>query len=514
MKQRSFLRGAVILAIGGVFAKVLGAVYRIPLTNLLGSRGIGLYQLVFPMYTLLLTVSGAGIPVAISKLIARDLQCGNRSAAKRTFFSALGCLTILGGIGSAALFFAAEPLARLQGNLQAAACYRILSPSVLLVAVLAAFRGYFQGGLNMAPTAASQVTEQLVKTVLGLVLAYSANDAITGAKRAVFAVTASEVVAVLFVAVWYAWETLRSPRVKPAPEKRGTVREILLLAVPVTLGSLLLPFTQLVDSVLVMRLLPGDATQLYGLWSGPVHSLLNMPVVLTLGIATAVLPSVTGCYVAGDEAGLHEKCNLAFRLTTVLGLPCSVGLAVLAKPVVCLLYGGLTAAEQNLSAELLQIAAAGVLFLSLAQTSTAILQGTGRLYRPVAFLGIAALCKTVCNVLLLPKAGVHGAAISSVVCYFVAGFADFLYIIVKYRFPADFDRIWLKPLTASAFMAVCVLCFCTFFRGFAQSAAGTLFALLLGVVSYGTAVLAMKVFSARELSELLPSRRKKEKEYT
>ena len=169
--QGSFVKSVFILSLGGFIAKLLGAFYRIPLTNIIGSYGMGIYQLVFPLFSLLLTVSTAGIPVAVSKLVAEKAADGRFGQAKGVFFMALALLALLGLAGSAALYFLAGDIAVMQGNADAADAYRLIAPSVLLVCVISAYRGYFQGLMRMAPTALSQIVEQTVKMTVGLVAA-------------------------------------------------------------------------------------------------------------------------------------------------------------------------------------------------------------------------------------------------------------------------------------------------------------------------------------------------------
>ena len=203
--QGSFVKSVFILSLGGFIAKLLGAFYRIPLTNIIGSYGMGIYQLVFPLFSLLLTVSTAGIPVAVSKLVAEEAADGRFGRAKGVFYMALALLALLGLAGSAALYFLADNIAVTQGNADAADAYRLIAPSVLLVCVISAYRGYFQGLMRMAPTALSQIVEQTVKMTVGLVAAAEfMPDVIKSVNFAVLGVTISEAAAAVMLAVTYA----------------------------------------------------------------------------------------------------------------------------------------------------------------------------------------------------------------------------------------------------------------------------------------------------------------------
>ena len=205
--QGGFLKSVFILSLGGFIAKLLGAFYRIPLTNIIGSYGMGIYQLVFPLFSLLLTISTAGIPVAVSKLVAEKAAVGQHKQAHKVFNTALVMLATFGLIGSALLFFLSNNIAALQGNGDAATAYKIIAPSVFLVCIISAYRGYFQGLMQMSPTAVSQIVEQVVKMTVGLVCAIKfMPDVIKSVNFAILGVTLSEVAATVLLFVMYLFQ--------------------------------------------------------------------------------------------------------------------------------------------------------------------------------------------------------------------------------------------------------------------------------------------------------------------
>ena len=172
MKENKFIMGAFYIALGGFIAKAIGAIYRVPLTNVIGSYGMGLYQLVFPLYSLLLTVSGTGVPSALSKLIAEKISLNDRVNADGIFKTSLALMSVIGLFLSISLLAFAPLVARVQGDKNATLLYMLISPSVFLVSIMSVFRGYFQGRMNMKPTALSQIIEQIVKLLFGLFFAY------------------------------------------------------------------------------------------------------------------------------------------------------------------------------------------------------------------------------------------------------------------------------------------------------------------------------------------------------
>ncbi|MBQ9715152.1 MAG: polysaccharide biosynthesis protein [Clostridia bacterium] len=508
-KQNGFLKGVFVLSVGGIVAKLIGAFYRIPLTNLVGSYGMGLYQFVFPLFSLLLTISTAGIPVAVSKLVAEKIAIGRRDHSDKVFKTALGLLALFGLVGSVVLFAFADGISALQGNVDASGAYKIISPAVFFVCIISAYRGYFQGLMQMEPTALSQVVEQVVKMAIGLSGAIAfMPDVVKSINFAILGVTASELVALLLLVVIKKFANKKQPvltKTKDAFNTKSTIKQLLVLCLPITMSGLIIPLTQLVDSVLVLNLLKvPNATGLYGVWAGPVHSLLNMPVVLTLGISTAIVPAISKHYAKGDDVGAKQKANFAIKLTMVVGLPCSLGLIVLAQPVTQLLYGGLPFDEILLASDMVRVAGVSVLFLSLVQTGTAILQAGGRLYAPVVFLFASTVVKTLLSVVLLSNKDINvfGAPVSSVICYFVACLGDLLYIVRVQKIKPRFNEVVAKPLACGLVMTVFLLATRSLFAKFLPNSVCVLVLVCLGVVVYLAMIVLLGVFDKKEASKV------------
>lgn len=508
LNKNNFVRGALVLSIGGFIAKILGAIYRIPLSNILGSYGMGVYQLVFPLYALLLAISSAGIPSAISKLISEKLTLNKQDEAHGVFKNALILLIILGTVGSVLLFLFADKIAAVQGNTDTVLAYKIISPSVLIVCIISAFRGYFQGRLNMAPTAISQIIEQAIKLGLGLGLIFIFKaDVLTAVYLAVLAVTVSEVIAVVVLAVQYMRARDKSVIYTNIAFSK-VAKEIFKLAIPITLCGAILPLTQLIDSALVINLIKLDATKLYGLYSGPVHSLINLPVVLSLGVATAAIPSISRSNISND-ININDKINSAFKLTMLLALPSTVGLIMFSMPIVKLLYASLPLAELELASRLLQVSAVSVLLLSIVQTSTAVLQARNKLFVPLIILGVATIIKIVSNIILLPISNINifGCAIATVICYMVAAIADLMYITIKGKVRLDIVKVFIKPFVATFVMSIAILIINGL--GLANTSIGTIISLALAVVVYLIAVILFKVIDESEQTMIKNIIRKK-----
>ncbi|MDR3319146.1 MAG: polysaccharide biosynthesis protein [Clostridiales bacterium] len=463
-KSKSFVKGALILGAAGFIGKFLGAVYRIPLTNIVGAEGMGLYQMVFPLYTLLLTVSSSGLPAAISRLIAEKNALDDKEGARKILGTALITLTVFGALSSAAVICFSGGIARLQGNGNAALAYAAIAPSVLFVAIICAFRGYFQGKQNMVPSAVSQLIEQGGKMAAGLALSYFLLP--RGLEWAIFGaligVSISELLAMLVLAAQYFAERDRLKPLYGGRDFRKSFKNLYGLSIPVTLGGIIMPVVQLIDSALVINILTANgyvtpaATALYGIATGPVNSLINMPVVLSLAIASAVVPNISSLRVKADTWSISKNAALALKMTMFISVPCMIGFAVMSAPIINLLYsGGLhngVIDEPRVAAALLAISSVCVILIAFIQVTTSLMQGMNRNYRPVINLLIGAVIKIVSSVLLLPVMGIYGSAVSTILCFLTAFVLNAISLARTLKLRLKVRGFLLAPILSGALM--------------------------------------------------------------
>ncbi len=426
MKKQGYLKGALIISVGGFLSKLLGAVYRIPLVAFLGGEGMGLYQMVYPLYCILLTVSASGIPTGIARLISS----GGAQGAERRAFYLYGAI---GLIGSLLMFAFATPLAAAQGEEGVALCCRILSPSVFFVAMISVVRGYFQGKGNMLPTAFSEVLEQAVKVIAGIALAGLFRGDITKATAAaVFAVTMSEVITACLSVAFYLGSR---PRVKPLfMSKTVGTKAILSYTVPLTFTAIALPAGQLAESIAVVNILRGgadNATALYGIFSGCAVTIINLPVSVTYGLAAASVPNVSPLAAKGDVKGAKREVGKALIYTLIISVPCALVLYIFAPLAARLIFSSLKGEEQTLLISLVRIMSVNAVTSSLVQTSSACLTSLGKPLRGTVTQWVSAVLRVALSSILVAftPLSVTGVAISSNVCYLVATILNFCYII-------------------------------------------------------------------------------------
>ncbi len=430
MKHKAFLKSVAVISIGGFLAKGMGALYRFPLNAMLGGYGMGLYSMAYPLFCVLLTFSSAGIPSAFSRIVARETARGGD--ARRHVSAALKLFALLGALGTALMFLLAPAMGRLQGDESLASCYFALAPSVLLVALIAVFRGYFQGKNNMLPTASSEVAEQLVKVSVGLILVMQCrDDPARAAFFALSAVTVSEVAALLCLILRYRGEPHRR-LLAARPVEGGS---ILFAALPVMAASALLPLSQMLDSVVVVRLLArktARAVAQYGLLSGGTAGLVNLPATATYGLVAATVTAVSYCFARGDEGEGRRRAVYALALTLLISVPCAVGLFAFAGPIARFLYPSLDRADTATLVRLLRLSSVSAAMLAGVDTLSACLTGMGRAGRAAFNMLLAVAVKHALQFALIPTPlGVAGAAVAANACYLVAFSLDLIYTVTR-----------------------------------------------------------------------------------
>lgn len=424
-------RGASSM-VGAVFlAKVLGIFMIVPMQNLLGDYALGLYQLVYPLYTIMLTLSTAGFPIALSKTISQLNAQGKLREASQTY-AIVGRTLLLFGLIAALLMWFGGPyllswsVASPHILHDAIPAIHALAPALLLLPLMSAQRGYLQGNLRLEPSGASQVVEQFVRVgvvLVGLVIAvhYGAADATTAA-IATFGGTAGAIggFMLLLSAVKKTRRmNLRRVRYSSASHLHPltVLKQLFIYSLPIALGTLVLPVSQNIDNATVVRelihsgLSSVSATEQYGVYAGVALRLMQLPLSFATAIGASIMPAITEALSRGQHLEGRIRFLTALRMTAFVTLPAAVTLGVMASPINTALFP--SAAGTGVIA----IAAVISLFSALELVTTFILQGYDRFYQPVAHMAIGAVVKFAGNLLLIPMLGIKGAALASVIGY-------------------------------------------------------------------------------------------------
>ena len=422
-KKDKFFSGAFILAVGGFATKIIGAFYRIPLTNVLGAEGIGIYQMIFPLYCLLLTISSTGVPSGISKLISEGYD------GKDVLKKSIKMFSIVGFISTILLIVFSKQIATFQGNVLATKSYIFIAPSVLLVSVISCLRGYFQGYVNMTPTAISQVLEQTVKLTFGLTLGYIfRSNKILSASLAVLSVTISELVTVVYLLF-----LIRKGN-KNYKEESVIInsKKILKTVFPIMLSTIIMPLSKTIESFFILNILNKyltNATSLYGLYSGAVESLVGVPVSVLYSIAVTSIPIVSKSGVSTSQK--YKKIKKSIITTLILSIICSICFYFASTFLINFLYKGLSYENKLITINMSKLASLSVLTLPIMQTLVACIIALGNYYVPVISGAISIILKLILSVILLnnPSINIFAVIITDILCYLVACFLNLVYII-------------------------------------------------------------------------------------
>jgi len=417
-KAHSVKTGAAVLAVGSVVAKILGALYRVPLTNVLGAEGMGLYQLVFPVYALFMVLSTVGIPVALSRIVAEQRAIGKD--AKKYLFACMLTLISLASVFSVLIVGLAKQIAIWQGNPAAYKGFYVIAPSLVLVSAIAGFRGWFQGEMYMLPTAVSNVIEQLVKLAVGLTLSVllAKRGVIYAVYGALLGVTVSEFVALVYMVVTYA---VRNRGVKSESLKllAGEGRDVFKIAFPIAIVSVMLPLSNFFDSMIIVNMLKlfglsGEvATSQYGLLSGPVNSLVNMPIVFTLSLAVVLVPYVAVSRLKRDISSILLHSRLSIKLVYMISVPFAIFFAVFSRRLMQTVYPALDSEQLILVSNMLKISMVSVVTLSAMQVYVSLMQAVDKTKMAVLSLGCAVFVKIILQLLLTRFLGIIGSSLAS-----------------------------------------------------------------------------------------------------
>lgn len=453
--KQQFLGGAMALTLSTVLVKIIGLVYKIPLMRILGAEGMGYFNSAYEMYTLFFVISTAGVPVAISIMISESIASGRLKNAEKTYRSSLWLLLCVGTVGSLIMIFGSNALALSIKSPDAALSLNFVAPTVLFISISGAVRGYFQGCRNMVPTAVSQVVESLGKLFLGLAFAtVAASRGLPTQKVAAFAIlglTVGTAVSTLYlcVAKSRAKLTLEHAVLENSCESvKTTLGRLVRLAVPVTVSSVLVSLTRIVDMSMLMNRLPESSEKLavYGSYSTMALPIYNLPSSLVAGIALALVPSITNAVKSGQREREKQLVASGFKLCSLIALPAALGIGVYSEQILGLLFSGENEAIA-VSSPLLAVLGASVFASCLVQVGNSVLQANQRILHPIIAMLVGMLVKSVSAYALIgiPEIGAMGAPVSTLLCNIVAVVIE-LWFIQKYTgFDLSLAKILGKP---------------------------------------------------------------------
>lgn len=512
-KNSNFMKGAIILIIANIIVKIIGAAFKIPLTYLLHEDGMALFTTSYTMYTWLFIVATAGIPVAISRMISESRAKNNYGEVKRIFSVSFKLLAVIGIVGSCVLFFGAEFFAKKMNNADAKIGIMAIAPAMLFVSFMSAYRGFFQGHQDMYPTALSEVSEALGKLLIGFFGAYYLlKFGVTyAAAGAVFGVAMGGFLGfvVLFVIYNFKKKKLYSKPSVGIIRSDGTLlKELVKIAVPITIGASVFSLTSLIDMAMIMRNLQSagysykEAKFLWGSYSGYAVPLFNLPPTIISALNISLVPAISGAIAIGNKEVAKKSAGNSVLITVLFSLPCAVGMALLAEPILALVYHNTNATST------LEILACAVVFVSAVMVTNSVLQAIGKEKIPVINMIIGGVIKIIVNNCLVknPDINIKGAPIGTNACYIVILILNIICIKRELKLKFSFKDYVLKPLLSVAVMAVVVMVI----HNLTSSLPNTV-SLLLSIACGGVGYIVM-IFAVgainEEILEMIPGLKK------
>ena len=512
--SNTFFGGAAILAASIIVVKIVGALYKIPLGRILGDVGFGHFNNAYAIFNLLLMVSTAGLPVAMSKTISEADALDRRNQVERVFRVALATFLVLGTVSALIMFVFAQPLADLQGDSLAAPAVRTMALSAFFLCTMSAYRGYAQGHSDMVPTAVSQVLEAFTKLGVGLFLAWFLLRQGFGseicAAGAIGGVTASGLVSLLYLMVRH-HRTHRAPSLRSddRPDSSLHILKILAaIAIPITLSSSVVPITTYLDTLQVQNLLQSAlgyteelAVSLYGCYQKAI-TIYNLPSAFMVSLTACIVPAVSASLTRRDKLGAGKIAESALRVGALLALPAGVGLAVLSGPIIQMLY---PETNQEVATYCLFVLGIASVFVCLMLLCNAILQANGRAAMPIWFIAIGSATKLVVNFCLVqnPVFGIKGAPLGTLICFVLVAVLELIAIKRVTPHPPRYLRVFVKPAVASVAMGVFAWAGYGWLNGRLGNSLAVCGAIVIGGVVYAILVLGLRILSRDDLA-LMP----------
>ena len=474
-KKQNFMHGAAILTVGVLIMKLLGLVYKVPLGNILGDYGYGIFVATYNVYNIFFTVSTAGLPVALSRLIAEADANGLTARKEKTFRTAIWTFGFIGIVFSGIMFFGNHWLAfSYLRKPDAAMSVRAMAPCILLVCFVSAYRGYYQGNGNMIPTTIDEVLEVLFKAISGLLIAnylvkthHSLPEASAGA---ILGTSIGSVISLGYM-LFYKWRNHpRGQTVEQCSESSWKIaRDLLRIGIPISLGaSIMSILTSFDPGICHTRLLAAGFSEhqagvLYGVY-GKVQTLFNLPAAFMTPLTIAIVPAIARAMAQGNRPEAEKTAEDAMRLAAVISLPMGVGLAVLAFPLVNVLYPNSDPAGPGI----LCIMGFASFFVSTVLMQNAILQAAGKERLPMVALISGSLLKIVINwiIIAIPSVNIYGAPIGTLTGYCCMAGMNYYFIRTKMKAAPNLWRVLGKPLICSAVMGGSVFCIYRFAERF------------------------------------------------
>ena len=528
--KTNFLAQGTILVIASFVAKAIGMIYRIPLTHILGDDGNGYYSTANEIYTIILMISSFSLPLAVSRLVAEREYAGEVKNSYKVLICSLRFAAVTGGILSILTFLLGGVITKyVMGVELASYALRVLAPAIFLFALTGVLRGFFQGHGTMVPTAVSQIIEQIINAIVsvagayvmlqyGLKLGEKKGDAELGTALAAaggtFGTVASVGVALLFMIVIYLGyrngfkRRMKKDKTRRRESDRAIYRAITYTILPIVLSTLVYNISTIIDQGVFNHILAGmgftqkQYATVWGIYSGKFRVLMNVPLSIASCLAPSVVPALTEAMANNDlrEAGLRTRDTI--RYTMVFTIPCAVGMAALARPIMMMLYGNNDSLA--LAAGIMQRGALLTVLLALSTLTTGILQGLGEMQAPLVHAATAVAIHLGFLVLFVVKFkwNIYGVVYANIIFGLIICLLNARSIRKKLHYRQEIKKTFLVPVIAAGVMGIAAYLVHRVFNLFAGNTISTILAVCVGAVVYGICLVKLGGILEREIRRL------------
>lgn len=511
---KRFFSGVVILSVATLIVKAIGVFFKIPMIALIGLEGMGYFNAAYHFFSLLMTVSTAGLPIALSILVSKDSVVGNISNVRRDFRVSLVIFGLCGAVFSVLMLLASDSLAEAMQIDKTSLCLKAVAPAVFCITVSGAIRGYFQGFEIMYPTAVSEVIEAVGKLCFGLSFAlYAINkgyEPYIVAAHAIAGLTLGVIISMVYLIINKLFFERKLSKNYPKAEPTESVRSVAMslgkTALPVTLSSAVLSLTTLFDTMIIPSALMNsglnsDASfNLYSTYTNLAVPMFGFPTAFMVPLSLALVPAVVAAAKRNDSEGEQRVMNSSFRLCGIMALPCTFGLAVMAEPILGMMFSSQTDAIP-IAAPLLSVLASSIFFSGLMTVSNSMLQAYGHQMMPIASLVVGAVVKVVSEWLLVsvPEINIFGAPISTFLCTTAIMVMNFGFLSKITGNKVAPVKIFLPTLLCAALSAVVPIIAYHFLYPIMHQALATLISILITAIFYAVFVIKSGALPTSEL---------------
>lgn len=497
-----------MLLAASLLVKLIGALFRVPLKNTIGSEGMGLFSVAYRLYSAMLIIATVGLPVALSKMVAEASTLGRVRETRKITRIAAAIFLPVGTAATLILILGAKPLATVIGDARAYLAVAAIAPSVFFVTIISVFRGYFQGLSDMIPTAVSQVIEAMGKLCIGLALAiyamrqgYSLTIVVAGA---VLGVTIGELVSVLYLMIHTIHEHRTVTHISDSVRPTGEIaRTLLKLAIPITVSASVMSLTDLIDMGLVMNrlqtagLLPEEATAQYGIYSSMPITFFNLPQTLITALSVSVIPAISGALAQHNLPKVQKTVGSALRLGLMIALPAGAGFLTLGGPILRLIF----TADTEAATPMLQILGLAVPCVAVVSLTNAILQALGRTELPILSMVFGGIIKLIGDYFLIaqPEIAILGAPISTFLCYAAIAVLNLFQIARVSQVLPPFSQTLVRPFAAAVGMGACVWTVHFTLTRYLPDKLATLVAIVIAVAVYTVLLLLLRAVRREDI---------------